>query len=376
MILNLMLTLALLLPGTAAALPDAAWYAVVYDFEGDTLLWINDDGLVATLPRPHLEGEAENPNLQLRISPDGRYLLIAADLAAGTQGLGFYDLGNGQFLQTHQTQPSEQVFLGGRHAFDINGEVVAVGFATLSESTGAAGWRVIVFDVTSGDALRQLSHDDESAQPHIADLTLGGYYPNVVYVDEASTAHTQFIVFGDPVSPVPAIAWDFAANTVNADQTYHHAFQDILPTTGDVLYPFHDDSLGSVGEGYFGDYNAIGTGEAAIFTTDSQSLLFPAWAAGGDAVIFRGFDAEQNATTYWYRDGNAQALPFPETVDRVLGTDDGFVAVAASGTVFALQGEQIVSVYQPNGYVQLVWAPPIGSSFALETVAGANVVAE
>src|SRR5687768_10545022 len=82
------------LPASAVIqpLPASEWYAVLWDSQNDVLYWVNADGQQASLPRPKLPNEAPVSEAQFRISPNGRYLVLAAKLNNQAYGLGIYDL--------------------------------------------------------------------------------------------------------------------------------------------------------------------------------------------------------------------------------------------------------------------------------------------
>src|SRR5688572_29832694 len=149
----LILVIGIMPAAAVQMLPAAPWYAVAWIKSNDTLHWLNASGEQAVLPRPRLANEVPlNPNTppQMRISPNGRYLVLAAKLNNGREGLGIFDLQMGTFVKTHEAQPGESMNLGGRITFTPDSRFFAVGFVSGDHQN--PGWRIITFSIETGDA--------------------------------------------------------------------------------------------------------------------------------------------------------------------------------------------------------------------------------
>src|SRR5690606_2622536 len=88
-------------------LPNSAWYAVAWVRDSDSLHWINADGEQGSIERPTWTEEAANTEPWIHISANGRILVQIVQQANGYEGIGFYDIEAGQFLNTHQAQAGE-----------------------------------------------------------------------------------------------------------------------------------------------------------------------------------------------------------------------------------------------------------------------------
>ena len=144
---------------STSALPASAWWLVTHDQCADTLHWINPSGEFATIPRPKLPNEAPAVACSakaLHISQNGRFLAEIVPLNDGRVGVGFYDLQTAAWLQVHEAEVNEAAYLGGRYSSDVNNRI-AISFA--NQGIAPHGWRVIIFDMTTGNALDQLRSD-------------------------------------------------------------------------------------------------------------------------------------------------------------------------------------------------------------------------
>lgn len=190
-----LLLLALVLSSAEAVhaqqpLPPSAWYAVIYQPETDSLRWINADGEQASMPCPTLNNEAQY--LDMRLSPDGRTLLLTAQLTSGLQAIGVYNLAAGTFVQTHIAQPGESMHLGGQQIFTADSQYFAVGLS--GGDFASPSWRVILFEAQTGAVTAFIDH----THPEAPTLPLSA--PSVlVYVTPIGAAHTLTAV---PVSQV------------------------------------------------------------------------------------------------------------------------------------------------------------------------------
>ncbi|HRF99218.1 MAG TPA: hypothetical protein PLZ51_28595, partial [Aggregatilineales bacterium] len=180
---------------TVHNLPPSLWYGVVWNRDSDTLHWINHVGEQASIARPKLPNEA-GVGVSFYISPNGRYMVIHGQLKNGRDGLGFYDLQAGAFLQTHEAQAGEVIITTEHNPFTLNSQYVGVGLRN------GDTWRVITFDVTTGHSVGEIT----SAHPSLPQGYIpAGHMPIVsLYdVDEGLgqyRLHVRFLPNG-PVQP-------------------------------------------------------------------------------------------------------------------------------------------------------------------------------
>jgi len=389
----------------AAALPPGDWWLVIHDQCEDTLHWISPAGEFASIPRPTLPDEAAGTPCSFKpmhISQDGRYFVSVAPLNSGRAGIGFFDLQTGALLQLHQAQPDEMIVLGDRYSSDAANRI-AVGF--VNEAGAARAWRVIVFDLTTGDVLDILT----SSGAEIAGFVGGEFLataetiPHVTLLadDEATGTYHAQIRF-DPLEPgdepLGAVAWyPYGAPGVVQElisSPYTAADMDVLPN-GDAILAYADPAypagppVGTPPDAI--TTNAIGTLRPGgpddinpprqLFFADGVHTLYrPQWAADGDIMLFRSSDGEDESVR-WLRSGTAIMLTMEEQVGQILGVPAGFVynvddeiyymdiaGTAPSGPVFT---DPMLS-----GGAAFVWATAFGDpALALDTPAAPSMPA-
>ena len=128
-------------------LSSAEWYSVVWARGDDTLHWISPNGEPASILRPKLPDESANANPQMRFSRDGRYMvLVPLSLTGGLNGIGIYDIQAGQFVQTHQAQPDEVIYLGRDHTSNLSATQMLLS-DLLHQISKILTWRIIIFDL-------------------------------------------------------------------------------------------------------------------------------------------------------------------------------------------------------------------------------------
>ena len=368
---------------SAQSLPPASWYAVVWDQGADTLHWINASGEVASRARPHLPDEASTGTPDMRISPNGRYLVETGRLNTGLMAVGIFDFQNGNWVQVHIASPGEEINLGGRYIFDPNSTHVAVGFMVADYS--APTWHVSVFDLASGAELASLNSGAITPATTPPQLQM----PHVRYytVDSAGeVVHIQLIRYGTEGQETwPAYAWyPFAGGTTPtvSPSPYTRAEGDVHFSTGEEIFAFYDPNytrLTQVGPGP--SYNAIGRamptlGTPAITTVwvDGTNFHYSAqWAKNNEWVLFwtdNGAGQRTWKAAYTNVSPNTSTLLGP-TVTDVAGTPDGYLKVTTSLSIYHvtdlmdyLGGTQVFQASGP-GPLRIVYVTPAGASFTL-----------
>lgn len=360
-------------------LPNSPWYAVVYQPESDTLHWINAAGEQASMPRPTLPDEAQY--LDLRISPNGRTMVMTAELNSGLRALGIYDFEAGAWLQTHQAQQDESIHLGGANIFTANSQYFAVGL--FSGDFASPAWRVILFEAQTGNASAFIDH----IHPEAPDVQLSA--PVVQYLDGA---YVHFQLIPQSVGGAanwPAYAWrafgfDPELPTIS-ESPYTRENVQVLPLTGQVVMSYTDDAFAvAPPDGQTPNFNAIGAGVIAnggalttIHADGTRYHLSARWAKGGDWILFLSDDATGNR--YWNAiladgtPGNNSHMPFdPQFVD-VYGTSDGYLVINDAHTLMYTNGfmpNTALTIAQLTATSDVVYVTPIGVNFALDSLGG------
>ncbi len=377
-LLTLMLAYAgLAFPASALTdnLPASSWYAVVWNRDDDTLHWVNHVGEQASIPRPKLPNEA-GYGVSFYISPNGRYMVIHGMLTNGRDGLGFYDLQTGTFLQTHEAQQGEVIVTTDHSPFTLNSQYVAVGLRTESS------WRVIAFDATTGHSVGELASNSASLpQGYIP----AGHLPLVsLYdVDEGLgqyRVHVRFIPNGPVMPDVQQVgfSWIPTLNMVQFNSIPANVRQfDVLGATGQIAYTMPDPivPMNNVGvfRGMIGHFDA----PMPVFNQSNALAVSPKWIASGLMVAFRV--SQQPYATMWYimPAGGGESIPFAPDYEYLYGTLDGFlIADVDAGHIKysnTLQFEAFSptvgnTVFSTNGTFQVVYVTPMGASFTLPSV--------
>ncbi len=386
----------------AAALPPSDWWLVVHDQCEDSLHWINSEGEFAAIPRPALPDEAAGTPCSFRpmhISQDGRYYVGVGPLTSGRVGIGFFDLQTGTWLQVHQAQPNESIVLGDRYSSDAANRI-AVGF--VNDASAPRAWRVIVFDMTTGDVLDMLRSDGAEIAGFVGGefLATAATTPHVTLLadDEISGTYHAQIRF-DPLEAggevLGAVAWyPYGAPGVVQElisSPYTAADMDLLPNRH-AIFGYSDPAYPAgppVGPGPDPiTTNAIGllrpTGPEDInparqlfFADGVHTLYQPQWAADGDIMLFRMSDGEDE-TVRWVRSGTAIMITLEEQIAQILGVPSGFVYNVGSDLYFMNISETaptgpVFSDPMLAGGAYFVWATAFGSpALALDTPTAAS----
>lgn len=324
-------------------LPPAEWYSVVWTRGNDTLHWISPNGEPASINRPNLFDEAVNSNPQMRFSRDGRYMVLVAELSSGQNGIGIYDIQAGKFVQTHQAQPDEVIYLGRTHTSNLSATSIAVGFASSDFEDPA--WRIIIFDLATGSAVTVLDNETASWEmdipPSIPVIT---YYD----VDESigqEVVHFQMIPKIEAVvESAYAFKW-YPALDAPVDMglsAYTLLDFDINYLTGEIVKPYADSNFQSLPASESGlSYNAIGRIVPSLedvqpthIWVDQQRYLYNAlWANSTEWIAFFTESNEEGVIAGWQvilRDGNVTEkiiTPLPASVREGFGTPNGLLVI-------------------------------------------------
>ena len=338
----------------------------------------------------------------MHLSQDGRYLVQTGQLNSGRAGIGFYDLQTGTWLQVHQAQPNELVYLGDRYSSDSANQI-AIGLADTTSALPT--WRVIVFDMTTGNAIESLRSDGAEIASFVGGefLATTATKPHVLLlVNDGGAYHVQirFDATVPGVDPFGAVAW-YPRGAPGVFQElisspYTASDIDLLPSR-DAVYAYNEPAYPAgppIGVApYVIDSNAIGTLRPTgptdisptpqIFFADGVSTLYsPQWAEDGQVVLLRLSDGI-NEHVHWVRMGTALLQTMGQPAAQILGVPGGFVyntgdgiyfmdtnAMTATGPVFA---DPMLS-----GSAAFVWAtaygnPPIALDMPLAPSGGAVV---
>ncbi|GEM_PF-880650 len=365
-------------------LPPMSWYAVVWDQGADTLHWININGEAASRARPQLPNEAVgSSNPDMRISPNGRYLVETATLNTGLMAVGIFDFQSGNWVQVHIASPGEEINLGSRYIFDPNSTHVAVGFMVADYS--APTWHVSVYDLASGGELAALNSGDVASTTPLA---LARPFVRYYTVDSAGEAvHIQLIAYGtEGAETWPAYVWHpFAGGTtpVVSPSPYTRANSDINFLTGEEVFAYNDPaftSLPQIGPGP--SYNAIGRAMPGASTitrvwVDGTDYHYNArWAKGSEWALFwtdNGAGQQTWNATYTNVSPNTSTLLGPSVTD-VAGTPEGYLKITntleiyhVSNLMDYLGGTKVFQASGP-GPLRVVYVTPAGATFTLPSI--------
>lgn len=366
---------------SAQTLSPSDWWAWIYVPQTDEIHLINESGQQAVISRPTMPGEltVAQANPQIAVSHNGRHIMLSARLSNGNVGLGFYSLEARRFIQIHEAQPGEEVVLGGSkpfagtsNVFALNGDRVAVGFAT----PGLNAWRVIVFEVESGNWLYQIDQAQVNSLGIIPPSTR--VYPRVMLYDPEGNVHTQIVPFGTPVTERnPAFAWNPDLGNVTSSP-YELARADINPTNGLSVFASTDSETPQLPPDLSGSYNAISTGtdkvNETLLSDGTQYHRNAQWAADGELVLFQT-KAVNNTNFQWnaFRLTEQTLLSLDADIRQVYALPDGFLSVNNVGAVAFHSltdpgtGTQL---WQLPGIteVYIVWTIPSYSQFTLNEI--------
>ncbi len=375
--------------GTAHAdieLPAKQWYAVVWNRTTDTLHWVNDVAEVASMPRPQLPNEG-NTGADLYISPNGRYMMLIAGLQNQNNGVGFYDLQTGEWLQTHEAQPGEQIIFAERNPFSHNSEMVAIGFAS------DVGWRVIAFDPTTGDFIDQLTNDN----PLLANLPQSAQPPpqgvpsvSMISLEEGQAdwrVHIRFVTLGPQPDGVlqPEVIWSPNLDTVTVGSMNPLALNfEVLPLQNRLLFTQRDGNDPAMTRL---NYQVIGFQASGLYEQAGAFIEKPRWVANGLYIAFRMQSGAQVPMWNLSSFATLSPVPFAPDYDELLGTFDGFLLVDYEGGEIKFANTFVFEAFTPTlgntvfttdtSNFRVAYITPQGIQHTLTTIAetGAGVSA-
>jgi hypothetical protein len=373
---------------STSALPASAWWLVTHDQCADTLHWINPSGEFATIPRPKLPNEAPAVACSakaLHISQNGRFLAEIAPLNDGRVGVGFYDLQTAAWLHVHEAEVNEAAYLGGRYSSDVH-NWIAISFA--NQGIAPHGWRVIIFDMTTGNEVDELRSDGSEIASFVGGefLATAATIPYVVLMaqDQATSSnqvHIRFDGMNPGDAPLGAAAW-YPAGVPGVGQElvsspYSEADSAVLPN-GHAVYAYSDPAYPAgppAGEGLVPiTTNAIAlmlpdalgpTADPQLYFADGVSTLYDtAWGADGQIVLFRRADSG-GSMMYWIKLGTAVLTPLAQAA-QVIDVPTGFI-YSTSDSIYFLNVAStaptgpIVTDPALSGHMAFVWATPFGN---------------
>lgn len=349
----------------------------------DTLYLMNPDGVQAQFPRPTLNNEAASDiqGPQVAASRDGKYLIVTAPKANGRLGLGIYSLADGAFVQTYEAEANEGFYLyDTRLRSNPAGTRFAVGLATLEPSVQE--WRILVFDLATGDPVAELAHDDPAIEASGYDPEFGTFFPSVIYYDDEGTVHFQLIRwFSEGVYEYDTLAWNPDTNAITLSP-YTRSDADIAPETGLTVFTDRDETYPVLPEtGPFRSENVVAVGlpdsSSQVWIDGTHYHSGARWAAGTGLILFRTSDQSGNPAT-WHvleADSGTKSDLSPE-IRQVAGTENGFWSISADNTI-AFHTEAAPTVGSPvwtgENEMTVVWTLSDGTTLGLESIALATI---
>ncbi len=390
----LLLMVALLLATTQVAqaadlpLPPSAWYAVTWEEATDTLHWINASGEQASIARPKLEGQISQAMTRLHMSPDGRTLVVISPLLNGREGIGFFNLQSGQFVQVHESQPNEVFLPAGDMPFSETSSHFVIPLR--NQTTG--DWRMILFEAGTGNALDVLSRTDANMPPGFNTDT--AWWPQVVQLnlDEGVNTLEARFQFVTQINQMPLAfqAFNWRVPPVqNTDTVVPFTFgwsplagYDINPMTGEIvsaLWDAQNAQAPSPGAANRIHYQASPDSLVENIAAEmGGSATLPLWLNNGNWIGYYGTNgAFALHWTVMTRDG-VTSLPVSPGIISVYHTPDGFLSKSSAAwrldhtTTLALEGfaEPVGNtIYQPGVSFAVIYTTPASTQFALPSVA-------
>ena len=361
-------------------LNQSPWWAWAYVVETDSLYLINPQGQQAKIFRPRLPNEKTGATPQLTFSRDGRFLIIANELNSGAKGLGFYALETGTFTKVHELPANEDIYLGfgydnsaitgSPYSVDPSSQLIAVGLSSTDFLTPS--WRVIIFELVTGDAIYQMQHD--SPQLALLGTTNEIVFPRVVYYGD-DVVHVQLIRFGaGGAEAYPTFAWHPNANFVETSPFFTTQI-DIAPQTNEAAFTYFNDGNITPSDTSLIPLNAVGAGQPvaprALYVDNDFSFSEPRWAGGGQYVLFRGTDSAGNQAWGSVNPDGSNILQLDQTNEAVYGTPDGFLSRTTTGEVLSfISPTNANQIWRHPNDTQTViaWVSPTANSFGLSSI--------
>ncbi|NDJ78411.1 MAG: hypothetical protein GYB65_19350, partial [Chloroflexi bacterium] len=327
-------TLLLVMPRTAVAdgtLPPATWYAVVWQQNTNSLHWINANGEQASIPRPRLQNEASaTSGVRLHISPNGRYLVVMAPLLDGREGIGFFDLQTGYFLQTHQTEPNEVFMWNGYYPSTIS----STHFAVSLRNNTTTDWRIIAFELASGNVVAQLTNSDPTLpgnMPLSAD-----WWPVVAHYDldeglGQTRVRFQMVTYPNaPDTTFPSFMWYPETTAIGPDAlpfSMNTGF-DIMPASGQVVYAWYDGNPPTpTATNTLSTQVAPNYAPVTVFVDGTAAPRYPRWLRGGQWIGYRTETGPYQPHWVITTPNGQNSVPLSPEIGSLYATADGFLAV-------------------------------------------------
>lgn len=370
----------------ATPLPPSDWYTVAWVESTDTLHWINAQGEQASIPRPTLEGEISQAQTRLQISPNGRWLVIISPLNNGREGIGFFDLENGQFSFVHETQQNEIVTPVRGNPFTKFSNRIAL---TLKDNTTNA-WRILVFDSATGNALHQLTWQSDILPKNLAGND--AWTPSVAhfnYDEGVNSSYVRFLMVptnnAAPES-YPSFVWVIPpgqnpefVNSDNLQMLNPFAGFDILPMSGQRVFAEFDLQFGNPASASDANsiYTATDESQNLIASEGAGSARLPRWLNNGNWIGYYGTNGAF-APHWTVVDPVAQmTLPIAPDISDVYHVSDGFLTKHTGmwrlNHVTGLNHEAFAepignTIFQPGSAFAVIYTTPPNTAFQLTAV--------
>lgn len=335
-----------------AAQAQGTWTAWVYTPSDGSVVRVSAQGEIIDAYRLPLSPAFNAYGVAALTSPNGRFVAYTAiDTITG---------GGNQQLVVYDTQAGVI-----RFTYDLTGvDADSLSFARFPHSTAFdENAQTLAFGVVRGG-------DWELVVANLATETITGGAPltaDEAGIEQGNTLPIPEIVRGNAVRffllPIGtsyfreyrAYLWTPGQTVVEVGAS--SAFSDVLPRTGEIATPVHDELLpnAAAADGPALAYNTIDlvqNGRIAILHDGSIDISQVWWIGGGNQLLLRGFDNAINADVLkvYGRDG-ILAGQFAGDLRDIQGTSDGFVGVFPSG-----------------GGVGIAYVATFGGAFASSTI--------
>lgn len=358
----------------------APWYMVLYNDTKGQLIWVNSEGVEAVTSRVAPPGDIQGgPDTRsMTISPDGRYGIFSAPSPEGPLSLIFYNFERARPIKNYLADAGERVWLGpvGRGSnFTPDSTRVVVLFYTFDEHI--TDWRLVEFDVTTGEPLHTLKRSDTSFE---VTMTGGGIAPYVYFAADDAYHFSMSAYAIEGQQTFDAYAWTPTTGSILLLGPISSQF-DVLPATGRILQSFHDEAQPFVTlPGPLPIFNAITQREGMtagierLVDDDSATLLDPKWASGGAWIAYQSIGLDESNWVVRPVDldsPSSHPRPLPQ---QFYGTSDGYV-LSFDDRIFSastqVDGSDLHVIYEaPEGNeVRVVYITPQDQTFAPMTLA-------
>lgn len=274
---------------------------------GRNMAFTNDGNTVAFCA-PIMEGETTTHTVYVR------------DLEAGTN--------------------SVEAELGAAWDCRIDQEALDEEAGQLAVSTiGDEGWRIQVFDLTSGEVIQTLATGEENA-PVLGNEADMHSLADVNHFENGTLIFALLPYGTEGPDEAPAFAWNFETGEASEVELWGKSMRDFFEPTGELaaLHVNPDLEAGLPG-GPMPSYNEV---LVADFDSEAQTVMYSseeiptdlAFIEGGQRLainLLEPFDMENPEnmqTTRWValdREGNTEELATPESYSQLANAPEGFV---------------------------------------------------